>query len=170
MAVVAPELWVDQLLGALLALGLAGDRWAGDVAQDVVLEHFCHEAIHGAAGRSDLLQDFGAAFFRLERPLQTLDLASNTAHSGSAGARVNGAGDMPKLAQPRACLSADSGSYCHGESWVLLFIESHAAFQIGVLIVRVLITPGRIFELSTVRAHVEVAGGAFERALRSRRR
>jgi hypothetical protein len=71
---------LDQLLGAARALGILGR--IDDVHPDMVLDHFGHEAAHGAAGRDDQMQHSGAALLTLKSALDRLDLAAHAADPG----------------------------------------------------------------------------------------
>lgn len=66
---------LDQFLGAARTVG-ASVR-VDDVESDVVFDHFCHQARHGAARCDNEVQHAGAALFLLECPFHGFDLAAN---------------------------------------------------------------------------------------------
>src|SRR5262245_65939060 len=64
-----------------------------DVEANVVFHHLRHEAVHGAAGRGDELQNLGALDLPLKRPLDRLDLAAQAADAiEQLGLFTNGVG------------------------------------------------------------------------------
>ena len=50
------------------------------MAADVVVQHFNHEAVHGATSGGDELQDVGAGTLSIERALDGLDLPADPAN------------------------------------------------------------------------------------------
>src|SRR4029077_7582890 len=68
---------LDQFLGAARPLGVL--RRVDDVEADMILDHFGHQAVHGAARGDDQMQHRGAALLVLERALDRLDLAAHAA-------------------------------------------------------------------------------------------
>jgi len=75
----------------LLAVGIA--LRSHDVETNVVFHHLRHEAVHGAAGRGDELQNLSALDLALERPLDRLDLAAQATDAiKKLGLFTNGVG------------------------------------------------------------------------------
>src|ERR1700757_18538 len=72
---------LDELVGAPAAAGVTRNRRTRHVGAQVLLDHFRHEPVGGAAECGNLLHDLSAALLRLERSLQRLHLAAYPPHA-----------------------------------------------------------------------------------------
>jgi hypothetical protein len=69
-----------NLSGGMGALGIGFPLRVDDMHADVVIHHLRHQAVDGAAGAGNQLEDVGTADFLLKRPLDRFDLAAKTPH------------------------------------------------------------------------------------------
>ena len=71
-----------ELLGTLEALSIRRDLRPGHMSLNVLFQDLQHQTLDGPAHGGDLLQNFSAAPFVLQRSFQRLDLAANAANPG----------------------------------------------------------------------------------------
>jgi hypothetical protein len=72
---------VDQLVSAL-SPSIGVQRRISHMQSNVVSENLAHQAIHGAAHRSDELEDIRAADLSIDRAFDRIDLAADAPHAG----------------------------------------------------------------------------------------